>query len=239
MKKLKKEFIVKKLIFTIFVAVLFLVGCSNNSKKSEGKTVQESVKQEKIAKVEPKPVAKPKTEEKTLEQNSKEVSNKVVKAAQENVKKIVKKSKELLKTTGNNEVVKSVIKKSDKLVEKVKKSKIVQKVSKATNGGVAAVAGMLPASLSSSGGKTLKKENSVDAKKLFGKCAGCHGNKAQNKALGVSHVIAGWDAKKIEHALKGYKAGTYGGAMKGVMKTQASSLNDADIKALAEYISKL
>jgi len=79
----------------------------------------------------------------------------------------------------------------------------------------------------------------ADGAKLFVTCAGCHGAKAEKKALGASQVIGGWDAKKIEDALHGYKAGTYGGAMKGVMAGQVAKLDDAKIKALAEYISTL
>ena len=79
----------------------------------------------------------------------------------------------------------------------------------------------------------------VDGKAIFTVCAGCHGQKAEKKALGTSKVIGGWDAAKIENALKGYKAGTYGGAMKGVMQGQAAKLDDAKIKAVAEYISTL
>ena len=52
-------------------------------------------------------------------------------------------------------------------------------------------------------------------------------------------MIAGWDAEKVEKALHGYKDGSYGGAMKGVMKGQVAGLSDADIKALAAYISGL
>nr|WP_226960600.1 c-type cytochrome [Sulfurimonas paralvinellae] len=78
-----------------------------------------------------------------------------------------------------------------------------------------------------------------DGAKLFTACAGCHGTKAEKKALGKSQIIAGWNATKTENALKGYQDGTYGGAMKAVMQGQASKLSDADIKALAEYISKL
>ena len=229
----------KKIIFVVSIAALLLIGCSSNSKKNEEKSANESVKQEKVAKVESKPIVKPQAEKKNLAQNSEKESDKIVKVAQKNLNKIANKSKELLKSAGNSNIVKSVAKKSNQLVEKVKKSKIVQKISKTTSGGVAAIAGMLSAGLSSVGGKTAEKKSNIDAKKLFSKCAGCHGNRAQNKALGVSHVIAGWNPKKIENALKGYKAGTYGGAMKGVMKTQASSLSDAEIKALAQYISKL
>jgi len=75
---------------------------------------------------------------------------------------------------------------------------------------------------------------------LYKKCAGCHGAKAENKALGKSDVIAGWDAAKVEEALKGYKAGTRNvHTMGGIMKGQVATYSDADIKAVAEYISKL
>ena len=71
----------------------------------------------------------------------------------------------------------------------------------------------------------------ADGAALFKKCQSCHGVKAEKKALGKSQVIAGWDAAKIEAALKGYKAGTYGGPMKGVMKGQVAKYSDADLKA--------
>jgi len=78
-----------------------------------------------------------------------------------------------------------------------------------------------------------------DGAGLFKKCAGCHGNKAQNKALNKSQIIQGWDKEKLAAALKGYKDGTYGGAMKGLMKGQVASYDDAKIDAVAEYISTL
>jgi cytochrome c553 len=81
--------------------------------------------------------------------------------------------------------------------------------------------------------------SNVDGAKLFVACSSCHGAKAEKKALGKSQIIKDWDETKIVTALKGYKDGTYGGAMKAVMKGQATKLSDADIKALAEYISKL
>jgi cytochrome c len=78
-----------------------------------------------------------------------------------------------------------------------------------------------------------------DGKALFAKCAACHGQNAEKSALGKSQVIAGWDVAKIETALNGYKDGSYGGAMKGLMKGQVATLSDADVKALAEYVSGL
>ncbi|HIO90508.1 MAG TPA: c-type cytochrome, partial [Campylobacterales bacterium] len=70
-------------------------------------------------------------------------------------------------------------------------------------------------------------------------CAGCHGKNAEKKALGKSQIIAGWDAAKTEAALNGYKDGSYGGAMKGVMAGQVTKLSADDIKALAAYIAGL
>ena len=73
----------------------------------------------------------------------------------------------------------------------------------------------------------------------FNACAACHGGKGERKALGKSEIIAGWDVAKTTAALKGYKDGSYGGAMKCVMKGQVMRLSDADIADLAEQISKM
>lgn len=79
-----------------------------------------------------------------------------------------------------------------------------------------------------------------DGAALFQKCAACHGAKAEKPALGKSEVIAGWKADKIDEALKGYKAGTRNTkGMGAIMKGQTATLSDADMKALAEYVSKL
>jgi len=78
-----------------------------------------------------------------------------------------------------------------------------------------------------------------DGATLFKSCAGCHGAQAEKHALGKSHVINEWKSDKIESALNGYKAGTYGGAMKGIMKSQAGRLSEDQIKILAKYIPTL
>jgi len=95
----------------------------------------------------------------------------------------------------------------------------------------------------------IKKEVVTEVKKvvavqktgtqLYVACAGCHGQHAEKKALGKSQIIKGWDSSKVEHALNGYKDGSYGASMKAIMKGQASKLSDADIKAVSEYISKM
>ncbi|MCD6433517.1 MAG: c-type cytochrome [Sulfurimonas sp.] len=78
----------------------------------------------------------------------------------------------------------------------------------------------------------------ADGAALYKKCQSCHGAKAEKKALNKSQVIAGWDAAKTEASLKGYKDGTYGGPMKGLMKGQVASLSDADMQAIADKIGK-
>ena len=80
---------------------------------------------------------------------------------------------------------------------------------------------------------------SASATSLYKPCAGCHGAKAEKKALGKSAIIAGWASAKTVDALKGYKAGTYGGPMKGVMKGQVARLSDAQMKELGDYIQGL
>jgi len=80
----------------------------------------------------------------------------------------------------------------------------------------------------------------ADGAALYKKCAGCHGAKAEKKALGKSAVIAGQDAAATEAALKGYKAGTLNThGMGGLMKGQVASYSDADMKAVSEYIAGL
>lgn len=81
--------------------------------------------------------------------------------------------------------------------------------------------------------------NDSDGETLYKKCSACHGLKAEKKALGKSQIIQGWEVDKIKNALIGYKDGTYGAAMKGIMKGQVGSLSDGDIEALATYINAL
>lgn len=70
------------------------------------------------------------------------------------------------------------------------------------------------------------------------KCAACHGIDWSKKALGKSKVVADMNATDIVTALKGYKAGTYGAAMKGVMKGQVAGYNDEELEAIAAEISE-
>ncbi|MDF1877834.1 c-type cytochrome [Sulfurimonas sp. SAG-AH-194-L11] len=84
-----------------------------------------------------------------------------------------------------------------------------------------------------------KEKSTINGAALFAKCSGCHGVKADKKALNKSQSIKGWSITKLTYAINGYKDGSYGGSMKGVMKPQVNKLSSDEIKALAEYISKL
>jgi cytochrome c-type protein NapB len=67
-------------------------------------------------------------------------------------------------------------------------------------------------------------------------CVGCHGASFEKKAMNVSKVVKDMSKEDIVKALKGYKDGSYGGAMKGLMKGQVASLSDADMASIADSI---
>jgi len=67
-------------------------------------------------------------------------------------------------------------------------------------------------------------------------CVGCHGASFEKKAMGKSKVVKEMSKEDIVKALKGYKDGSYGGAMKGMMKGQVASMSDADMAAIADAI---
>jgi cytochrome c-type protein NapB len=71
-----------------------------------------------------------------------------------------------------------------------------------------------------------------------GACKGCHGANFEKHAMGKSKVVSEMSHADIATALKGYKAGTYGGAMKGLMKGQVARYSDADLEAFSKTVGK-
>ena len=67
-------------------------------------------------------------------------------------------------------------------------------------------------------------------------CKGCHGANFEKAALGKSKIVSEMTQEDIAKALKGYKDGSYGGAMKGMMKGQVAKLDDKAIEAMAAEI---
>ena len=71
-----------------------------------------------------------------------------------------------------------------------------------------------------------------------GICKGCHGPSWEKKAMGKAKVLKNMTKAEILKALKGYKAGTYGGPMKGLMKAQLAKYKAKDLEAIATEIKK-
>lgn len=66
-------------------------------------------------------------------------------------------------------------------------------------------------------------------------CLSCHGQKFEKAALGKSKVVANMTEEEIAAAIQGYKDGTYGGPMKGLMVNQVKGMPDA--KRAAKHIT--
>jgi len=69
-------------------------------------------------------------------------------------------------------------------------------------------------------------------------CTGCHGKDFEKSAMGKSKIVKDMAKADIVTALTGYKDGSYGGPMKGIMKGQVTKLSADDIKAIAEKLGK-
>lgn len=84
----------------------------------------------------------------------------------------------------------------------------------------------------------------ADGAAIYKKCIACHGVKAERVAPGSKGgvKIAGMDKARLVEQLKGYAAGTAdNGGAKAIMYANMKNwkLTDADIEAVADYISKL
>ncbi len=123
-----------------------------------------------------------------------------------------------------------IVEKVEESVAEVKEkaSEITESVKEEAAAAVAAVS------------ESVSKPKTDEAQSLYkSKCAGCHGTKGEKHALGKSNLIAGESKALLVQKIKGYKDGTFGGAMKSIMTSQVKSLSDAQIEELAEYISTL
>ncbi|MBA3026390.1 MAG: cytochrome C [Sulfurimonas sp.] len=69
-------------------------------------------------------------------------------------------------------------------------------------------------------------------------CTSCHGADWSKSALGKSKIVSTLTHAEIATALKGYKDGSYGGPMKGLMKGQVAKYSDAELEAFAQTIGK-
>lgn len=70
-------------------------------------------------------------------------------------------------------------------------------------------------------------------------CASCHGYDYDKQALSKSKIVSKMTKEEIEESLLGYKDGTYGGAMKSLMKSQVMKYTDEELKVIAEMINEI
>ena len=75
----------------------------------------------------------------------------------------------------------------------------------------------------------------------YATCKACHGVKGEINVTtqSKSFVPANQTKENIVKALNGYKDGSYGGAMKAIMKPHVEKKSDAELEALASLISKM
>ncbi len=79
----------------------------------------------------------------------------------------------------------------------------------------------------------------TDGASIYQKCSRCHGEDGNHKAFGKSSRIAGWEAKQTIAVLNIFKNMSKFDKFARVMNRQVSKLSDDEIRAVAEYISKL
>jgi cytochrome c553 len=72
----------------------------------------------------------------------------------------------------------------------------------------------------------------------YDKCVVCHGANGEKAALGKSKIIKDMTKADFVTALKGYQAGTYGGATKGLMTAQVKGMDEATMNEIADLIIK-
>lgn len=237
----------KKVLLSTAVAVLVLTGCGEDKKATSEAVKTEVVKKEATAL---------ETAKNSVVETVSEVKNEAVKATNEVVEKASEVTKETVATVvdtakevvaNGNATVETVAATSTEVaeqkVEEVKEAtkEVVSNVVEATTQKAQEVKENVTEAVAQAVATTevAPSEPSVSGEALFKACSSCHGQKAEKQALGKSQVIAGWDKQKVIDALNGYKDGTYGGVMKGIMKGQVSTKSDAEIEALADFISTL
>lgn len=209
----------KKILLSSAIAMLILTGCGEDKKT----TAVEVSKQDVIVE---------QTQTTTVEQTQ------TTTVAQEAAKMVESVSKE--KIVAKIEEIKET---ANEIVSKKNVTEIKDTVKEAVSNTTEVVAAKLADTVEAVKvmAEPIKEEAVpvVDGKALFGACAGCHGLNAEKQALGKSQIIKGWDEQKTIDALNGYKDGSYGGAMKGIMKGQVVTKSPEEIKALASFISNL
>lgn len=250
-----------KILLGSAVTVLLLTGCGDEKKTTAeaSKVATEQTTTKEVVTEATKDVAQTVTKAATEVSNTvTEATNKVVENTSEAVKEttanVMETAKEAVSTSDTTvkEAANTAITETTTKVEEVKETAkeiavaVVEQTKEAASATVAQAETAVAAAVTTTDAVVASATEAVspvaeglDGEVLYKSCASCHGQKAEKEALGKSQVIAGWDKEKTIQALNGYKDGTYGGVMKNIMKGQVATKTDAEIDALATFISNL
>jgi cytochrome c553 len=242
-----------KILLGSAVTVLLLAGCGDEKKTTAEATAkvatQETTTKDVVTEA-TKDVASTVSKAATEVTNTvSEATNKVVENTTEAVKEttanVLATAKEVvapIDTTAKEATTTAVTTATDK-VEEVKEAtkemvvNVVEETKTAASNVEATATSAVAAATTAT--QEVVANDGLDGELLFKSCASCHGQKGEKQALGKSQVIAGWPKDKTIQALNGYKDGSYGGVMKNIMKGQVATKTDAEIDALATFISNL
>lgn len=200
---------INKILLGSAVTVMLITGCTEEKKATSEVKTQE--------------VISTKVDDATSKQNQ-EVNNTTPEKTIEEIKE-------------NSSVVETAKETIPKLEENTKQE-VTEKVEEKISNPPETVKEETPSVVSESKEEVVQIEE-PNGEVLYKSCVNCHGQKAEKEALGKSQIIAGWDKQRIIDAMNGYKAGTYGGVMKNIMKGQVLTKTDSEIQALATFISNL
>jgi cytochrome c553 len=197
-------------ILSIVTASLLLIGCGQGNNSEATKAEQPAKTQVETKKAEESMADKAQKAVESVKEKASEVANKTAETAKKVTEHVAQKANEAVEK--GKEAVKNAVEKTKEVADNAKKA-----VAEAT-----------------------KPAEKASAPAVYAKCAGCHGKDGKMKALGKSEVIAGQSKDDLVKKIKEYKAGTRNVAgMGALMKGQVSSLSDADIDAIATYLSNL
>ena len=84
---------------------------------------------------------------------------------------------------------------------------------------------------------TISVSANPQGKKLYAKCAGCHGDNGQKKALGKSDLLVGKSRALLEKEMNGYKMGILNMHGLGGMKRELMrDYTQKEISNMAQHI---
>jgi len=85
-------------------------------------------------------------------------------------------------------------------------------------------------------GEPVQADDAV-ARRLFTACAGCHGARGKGTGDAAFPVIGGQDVKYLRNQLLAWRSGERRNSPGGAMNDATKNLTDAEIDALAHYLS--